>query len=189
MRWRFPERSSCLLSRFCLTDDLLDLVLLSLCPTTSWGQSTHANFFLQARLLNIGASVAKCTTSRRFAAVQHKIRARESPGTLVIGGQARRESARRQAKPGPGSVLRPGETSLCAARSRSGNAVRRRAIRSSSAWYCASSNGPSSVPSSSTPTEKSLQVVRPRQDEAPACQARRWIGTNCTTLPSRRTRK
>jgi hypothetical protein len=37
------------------------------------------------------------------------------------------------------------------------------------------------------PIEKSLQALRPRQLEAPACQARRWNGTYCTMRPSRRT--
>src|SRR3954468_19593560 len=45
------------------------------------------------------------------------------------------------------------------------------------------------MPSSSTPIEKSLQRSRPRQRETPACQARRVVATNCTTAPSRRTRK
>src|SRR5579859_7739465 len=45
------------------------------------------------------------------------------------------------------------------------------------------------MPSSSTPMEKSLQPPRPRQDEAPACHARRSIGTNCTSSPSRRIKK
>src|SRR5438034_4413341 len=39
------------------------------------------------------------------------------------------------------------------------------------------------------PTEKSLQRLRPRHEESPACQARRSTGTNCTTSASRRTRK
>src|SRR5688500_14223359 len=55
--------------------------------------------------------------------------------------------------------------------------------------YCAFSNGACSLPSSSMPTEKSLQRLRPRQREAPACHARRAGGTNCTSSPSRRTRK
>src|SRR5262245_59403903 len=62
-------------------------------------------------------------------------------------------------------------------------------MRRASSRYCTSSNGESSVPSSSMPTEKSLQRPRPRQEEAPACHARRSTGTNCTTSPSRRTRK
>src|SRR6267143_3252505 len=52
-----------------------------------------------------------------------------------------------------------------------------------------SSNAPSSTPSSSTPIEKSLQRLRPRQHDAPACHARRWTGTNCSSSPPRRTRK
>src|SRR5439155_1009033 len=52
-----------------------------------------------------------------------------------------------------------------------------------------SSNALSSTPSSSTPTEKSLQRLRPRQHDAPACHARRSTGTNCSSSPSRRTRK
>ena len=39
------------------------------------------------------------------------------------------------------------------------------------------------------PIEKSLQRLRPRQDEAPACQARRSSATNWMTSPSRRMRK
>src|SRR5438874_7533610 len=52
-----------------------------------------------------------------------------------------------------------------------------------------SSNALSSTPSSSTPTEKSLQRLRPRQRDAPACQARCCTGTNCSSSPLRRTRK
>src|SRR5213596_2716078 len=51
------------------------------------------------------------------------------------------------------------------------------------------SNALSSTPSSSTPIEKSLQRLRPRQHDAPACHARRCTGTNCSSSPSRRTRK
>ena len=46
-----------------------------------------------------------------------------------------------------------------------------------------------SLPSSSTPIEKSLQRSRPPHDDAPACHARFAQGTNCTIAPSRRTRK
>src|SRR5687768_11963605 len=75
--------------------------------------------------------------------------------------------------------------SLCAATSFKSS--RRRS--STSVAYCASSKGASSVPSSSMPTEKSLQRLRPRQADAPACHARRSTGTNCTSSPSRRIRK
>ena len=39
------------------------------------------------------------------------------------------------------------------------------------------------------PIEKSLQSSRPRQRDAPACQARSSHETNCSSSPSRRTRK
>src|SRR5688572_17022558 len=73
--------------------------------------------------------------------------------------------------------------------SRSGRVLRscfRSEMRES---YCAGSKGSSSQPSSSMPMEKSLQRLRPRQEEAPACHARRSTGTNWITAPSRRTRK
>src|SRR6266508_1099726 len=96
---------------------------------------------------------------------------------------------RGQSKPGPGSVLRPGARSLCAAMSRSGSAVLRPSISPTRHAYCASANAASSLPSSSTPIEKSLQRSRARQLETPACHARRSTGTNCTSSPSRRMRK
>ena len=51
--------------------------------------------------------------------------------------------------------------------------------------YCAASYGISSVPSSSMPTEKSLQPCA-RDTATPACHARAPNGTYCTISPSRR---
>ena len=50
-------------------------------------------------------------------------------------------------------------------------------------------SGRSSVPSSSMPTEKSLQRSRPQYSDGPACHARRVTGTYWTSAASRRTRK
>jgi hypothetical protein len=44
-------------------------------------------------------------------------------------------------------------------------------------------------PSNSIPIEKSLQSLRPRQLERPACQARSSQDTNCNNFPWRRIRK
>ena len=99
------------------------------------------------------------------------------------------EKRRAQSKAAPGSVLRPGATSLCAATSRSGSAVRNVRTRRASWRYCRLANARSGVPSSSTPIEMSLQRSSARQRETPACQALRWMGTNWTSSPSRRTRK
>src|SRR3954465_10131002 len=79
--------------------------------------------------------------------------------------------------------------SECAAMSRKGWRARSAATSSISVRYWASAKAPSSMPSRSTPIEKSLQRSRARQRETPACQARRAVGTNCTSSPPRRTRK
>src|SRR6185436_14120956 len=117
-----------------------------------------------------------------------RLRVRERR-TAVFQRAASAEKRRSQSKWPPGSVLRPGATSLCAAISRSGSAPRSSRTRRASGSYCVSAKACSGVPSSSTPTEKSLQRSRARQREAPACQARSATGTNWISSPSRRMRK
>src|SRR5690606_12378289 len=97
---------------------------------------------------------------------------------------------RSQSKAGPGSVVRPGATSLwptmCPGVRRGRCDIRRR-TRSAAVPYCAGSYGSSSQPSNSMPMEKSLHAVRPQNADWPACHARRVNGTYWVIRPARST--
>jgi len=98
---------------------------------------------------------------------------------------------RGHSKCGPGSVLRPRGVAMSEwpMHSLIGYASRRTKASLARIAYCASSKSRSSVPSSSTPIEKSLHRTRPRHSDCPACHARRLQGTNCISSPSLRMRK
>jgi len=91
---------------------------------------------------------------------------------LTRPAAARVASALGQSNQGPGSCFRPGAMSSWPAIHRKGWRVRNTSISCASFLYWDSVNRCSPSPSSSIPTEKSLQRSRSRIREGPACHAR-----------------
>lgn len=112
-----------------------------------------------------------------------------SDATLAVQVASARDTISCQLKCGPGSSLRPGAISACPTMAVIGKFLHNTPSRSRRARYWAGAKSVRSSPSSSMPSEKSLQRSRPCQHDTPACQARCRQATNCTTVPSRCTRK
>jgi hypothetical protein len=106
--------------------------------------------------------------------------------TLAPASRLRR---RFHSNPGPGSRLRPGATCSWPTISSIGQCAVSSRIKRPSCLYCRAVKLPPSSPSSSIPSDQSLQLSRPRHEDTPACQARSSQPTNCRISPSRRTKK
>src|SRR4051812_49265432 len=100
---------------------LLDLVHFPPAPPSSCGQCSHEKKNLQAPPLNKPVDVALPTTYCALSRCSTDMRGPARRLLLHLVCYEREANSRGQSKPGPGSVLRPGAMSLCAAMSRTAN--------------------------------------------------------------------